>query len=302
MSHLVSATSPIAAAHVVKRYPGYGILGADIPAAGSSGGSPTINDGINPAAEYHWRIETPPIAGDLATYPDLSFAFGNAPDGAYSWVYRLYENGVDQGIATVNLSVGAVTSLISAVGTAVASGMANAQASAPDTASAAGGAQSSGAASLISEVMLAAAGFGQTNGFAHAVFEVDVDDWTPEPGLPKYSVIAPNRNYTVRGKNGLLDPKAPTEIITITFDFSALASKLSSAVVACATDAGLPDPVPAAVLVGNPVIIGWNVVQRIQGGQHGTSYQFTCTADAIGGDRFVLIGTLFVRHARVNNQ
>lgn len=98
------------------------------------------------------------------------------------------------------------------------------------------------------------------------------------------------------------DPKDPREIVPLTFDFSALTSKLTSAVVACTFEAGLPDPAPEAVRVGNPVIIGCTVLQRIQGGQHGTAYRFTCTADDIDGDRFVLVETLFVRHARVNNQ
>lgn len=108
MSHIVSATAPITGAHTVKKYPGFGILGADLPATGDNGGSPALNDGINPASEYHWRVETPPSAGALTIYPDLSAEFDadGIADGYYPWVYRLFEDGTDQGTATVSQTVG----------------------------------------------------------------------------------------------------------------------------------------------------------------------------------------------------
>lgn len=107
MSHLVSLTAPQSAAHTVKRYPGFGILGADIPATGDNGGSPVLNDGVLPGSEYHWRVVTPPSSGTLTLYPDLSFELSGAADGDWSWQYRLYEDGTDEGVATVSVHVGA---------------------------------------------------------------------------------------------------------------------------------------------------------------------------------------------------
>lgn len=107
MSHLVALTAPQPAAHTIKRYAGFGILGADIPAGGDSGGSPVLNDGIAPSSEYHWRVVTPPGSGTLTIYPDLSFDLDGAADGDWPWQYRLFEDGTDQGVATVNIHVGA---------------------------------------------------------------------------------------------------------------------------------------------------------------------------------------------------
>jgi len=108
VTFLVAATSPIAGKFVVKKYAGFGILGADIPTTGDNGGSPVLNDGINSAKEYHWRVETPPSAGVLTIYPDLTFEWDGSgvPDGSYPWVYRLFEDGVSAGTATVSQTVG----------------------------------------------------------------------------------------------------------------------------------------------------------------------------------------------------
>ena len=107
MSHLVALTAPQSAAHTVKRYPGFGILGADIPATGDNGGSPVLNDGVLPGSEYHWRVVTPPSSGTLTIHPDLSFELVGAADGDWTWQYRLYEDGTDEGVATVSVHVGA---------------------------------------------------------------------------------------------------------------------------------------------------------------------------------------------------
>lgn len=107
MSHLVALAAPQPAAHTVKRYAGFGILGADIPVGGDSGGSPVLNDGIAPSSEYHWRVVTPPGSGTLTIHPDLSFDLDGAADGDWSWQYRLFEDGTDQGVATVSIHVGA---------------------------------------------------------------------------------------------------------------------------------------------------------------------------------------------------
>lgn len=107
MSHLVALTAPQASSHTVKRYAGFGILGADIPATGDNGGSPVLNDGVLPGSEYHWRVVTPPSSGKLTIHPDLSFELSGAADGDWTWQYRLYEDGTDEGVATVSVHVGA---------------------------------------------------------------------------------------------------------------------------------------------------------------------------------------------------
>lgn len=113
MSHIVSSSAPISGAHTVKQYAGFGILGSAIPTTGDSGGSPVANDGVNANAEYHWRVETPPSAGALTIYPDLSFGFDatGLSNAAYTWVYRLYEDGVSVGTAMVTLVVGTIAQL-----------------------------------------------------------------------------------------------------------------------------------------------------------------------------------------------
>ena len=88
-----------------------GILGANIPSEGEHGGSPVLNDfTITPTALYSWEVVTPPTAGTLEIFADLTFTWDAAgvPDGNYTWVYRLYENGVSVGTATVYMHVGAL--------------------------------------------------------------------------------------------------------------------------------------------------------------------------------------------------
>jgi hypothetical protein len=56
--------------------------------------------------EVRGTILTQPSAGTLYAYEDSSFDFTGAPPGAYSFDYRLFIDGVDQGTATVFLAVG----------------------------------------------------------------------------------------------------------------------------------------------------------------------------------------------------
>ncbi len=116
MSHLVSSSPPISGAHTVKQYAGFGILGSAIPATGDNGGSPVLNDAISGTAEYYWRVETPPDAGTLTIYPDLSYELVGASDGVHPWIYRLFENGIDQGTATVTERVGVFPHLVGIAG------------------------------------------------------------------------------------------------------------------------------------------------------------------------------------------
>ena len=107
MSHLVALNPPITGSLSVRLYPGFGVLGMNIPTTGENGGSPLLNDGILPDAEYHWRVETLPSTGTLTIYLDGSFLWKSegAQSGNYPWSYRLYENGIDKGVSTVYQTV-----------------------------------------------------------------------------------------------------------------------------------------------------------------------------------------------------
>lgn len=183
MTHPVALTPPISGAAAVKLYPGFGILGVDIPTTGDNGGSVVLNDDIEPTGEYSWRVVTPPAEGVLTIYPDLSSLHTGAPDGVWPWVYRLYKFGVDQGTATVYSRFGTAVNL-AAVGVSVASGNATGLVSVPLSAagialagggaaaqatvriSAAGLAAAAGAAGLSAAVLLAGAGAAQAAGNA----------------------------------------------------------------------------------------------------------------------------------------
>ena len=88
---------------------GLGVLGSAIPATGDNGAGYAYNDLSLPAdnsKEICGRITTWPSAGTLFAYEDTSFDF-TAPDGAYSFQYQLYVDGVATGSpTTVNLQVG----------------------------------------------------------------------------------------------------------------------------------------------------------------------------------------------------
>lgn len=91
---------------------GLGVIGSLIPSEGDNGAALAYNDLSLPAdADKEIRIEilTRPSAGTLFVNEDTSFTF-SGPDGAYSFSYRLYVDGVATGSpVTVSLSVGLVT-------------------------------------------------------------------------------------------------------------------------------------------------------------------------------------------------
>jgi len=113
VSWVSNPDSALSGGWLTSAYPGLGILGADIPTTGDNGGSPVLNDGINSTSEYRWALVTPPAAGTFIPYENLTFEFSGAPDGIYSAVYRLWEDGVDQGTATITLQVGPSRTTIS---------------------------------------------------------------------------------------------------------------------------------------------------------------------------------------------
>ena len=93
------------------------------------------------------------------------------------------------------------------------------------------------------------------------------------------------------------DPKDPTELITVAFEFAALTDTPSAPVVTAARHAGADDETPAAILSGSPTVSGSKVLQEIIDGNAGTDYLLRCQVDAPDGSRYVLAGVLPVRTA-----
>ena len=114
MSLRVSAT-PLIANSLIVGDSGLGVLAENIPSTGESGPGYLYNDLDLPAdngKEVAGRIVVWPSAGTLAANEDSSFEFTGAPDGAYTFQYQLYVDGVLTGSpATVDLIVGGATTV-----------------------------------------------------------------------------------------------------------------------------------------------------------------------------------------------
>jgi hypothetical protein len=113
MSIRVDSNSLIAGAVVVGNR-GLGVLGSSVPSTGENGASFLYNDLVLPAdnnVEVRGLIATPPSAGSFVAYEDGSFDFVGAPDGVYSFSYRLFADGVDRGVVASSLTVGVVSTV-----------------------------------------------------------------------------------------------------------------------------------------------------------------------------------------------
>jgi hypothetical protein len=94
---------------------GLGVLGADIrslTATGGSGAGPLYND-WDPGdddKEFQMLLLSQPSSGTLFVDEYGRLQFTGAPDGTYSFSYRLYVDRVDRGTATVSMSVGSAAS------------------------------------------------------------------------------------------------------------------------------------------------------------------------------------------------
>jgi hypothetical protein len=81
----------------------------------------------------------------------------------------------------------------------------------------------------------------------------------------------------------MFSPKAPVEIVTLTFDFSALTGGVTNALLTVAASIGV-DAAPAAILSGMPQVSGAKVLQKVQGGLSGVHYELTCQVDTSDGE------------------
>ena len=91
----------------------------------------------------------------------------------------------------------------------------------------------------------------------------------------------------------MFSPKDPLEVVTITFDFSALTSSVSAPVITVTSSSGALDPNPSAVLSGVPQVNGAQVMQQVALGQDQTYYEFKCKITAADGvSKYVLTETM----------
>lgn len=73
----------------------------------------------------------------------------------------------------------------------------------------------------------------------------------------------------------MLPSKDPSESVVVKFDFSGELLSVDQAQVSVSAYRGT-DPNPASILLGSPQLDGPAVLQRIQGGLSGVSYNLRC--------------------------
>ena len=78
-----------------------------------------------------------------------------------------------------------------------------------------------------------------------------------------------------------LPRKDPSETVYISFDFSNVASSITSPVISVTTSSGTADTNPSAILSGVPSITGAVVSQLVTGGVAGTNYLIKCSATSV---------------------
>jgi uncharacterized phiE125 gp8 family phage protein len=109
---------------------GLGVLGAVIRATtgtGTHGPGYLYNDwqAGDDGKEFRGLIVAPPAAGTFLANEDGSFSLAGAPDGVYTFAYRLYVDGADLGTSTSTITIGStsITGTAAGVGTAVGTGL-----------------------------------------------------------------------------------------------------------------------------------------------------------------------------------
>ena len=108
MSLRIDTAELISGAYVIGET-GLGVLGSAVPSTGEHGASYLYNDLSLPAddgKEIRGLIVTPPSDGTFYAWEDGSFSLIGAADGEYTFVYRLFVDGVDGGTATATITIG----------------------------------------------------------------------------------------------------------------------------------------------------------------------------------------------------
>jgi hypothetical protein len=92
MTWLSDTTQLVAPNWLSSDYRGHGIRGADVPSAGTDGGSPVLGDILFPAdsdTELRWDITTLPIDGTLQVFEDLTYIY--TPPGGATNIARFFD-------------------------------------------------------------------------------------------------------------------------------------------------------------------------------------------------------------------
>lgn len=118
MSWVSDSTPLIAGSWLSSAYVGHGITGAEMRATTSTGdhGPGYLyndwDDSGDDAKEFRGLLLSAPSAGTFTAWEDGSFTLVGAPDGVYTFDYRLFVDGVDLGVATVTITIGDVGNVI----------------------------------------------------------------------------------------------------------------------------------------------------------------------------------------------
>jgi hypothetical protein len=113
--------------------------------------------------------------------------------------------------------------------------------------------------------------------------------------LDMFTLRAPQDQYTHVGG---FAPKDPAATLWLVFDFRRYISAPANPVVTLTRLAGPDDGDPSAMKVGQPVVGGTLVFQKVTGGVENCDYAVRCEADGAGGTRYPMEGLLPVRPAR----
>lgn len=292
---------------LLSEYPGHGVRGADVPSGGAHGPSPLFNDLALPGdadREYRWQVVTPPSVGALQVFENGAYEYtppGGTTDLTVSFVYRLWQDGVDIGTATETIVIGAGNASGNLSGgvtldPAVGGGTLGSQPSTPmlsgdatlDSAVPGGAVSSHPPGSLGGDVPLAPVELDGT-------LTGDVSGVLP-PLLPGRRVIHAGRQVPQR-----LTHLDITEIDHLTADFSSVlpaAERLIQTEVVIEARVG-DDPTPRPLAFGLPQIHGQLVRQRIHGnlGQQDVTYLVRVTGMSAGGQ--VALASAFIKVVRL---
>jgi len=267
MSLRIDTAELITGAYVIGET-GLGVVAENIPSTGLHGASFLFNDLSLPAdngKEIRGLIVTPPTDGAFYVWEDGSFSLVGAADGGYTFVYRLYVDGVDQGTATGTISIGAL-----ALGE-LSGGATLGDVTLDGTIS--GGAPSDISGGVTLGDITAGGGFTgdsvleQREGTTLTMFPLERSVYHHNSGT---------RMRYIRH----IDPKDVDEEDVVSFDFSReldAGESLVSADVSVEVYEGT-DSDPSALKSGAYQISGFAVLQKMVGGVAGVTYHWRCVA------------------------